>query len=170
MHGVDIRVARIFNTYGPRMNLGDGRVVSNFVAQALKGVPLTVYKPGTQTRSFCYVSDLVDGLIRLMEGNSTGPINLGNPDEFTVEELAQAVKDVVNQDARIKYEENTEDDPRQRKPNISKAQALLGWSPKIKLREGLSLMRDDFAQRLGLQSDPETDITGRPQWSLTQGR
>jgi len=170
-HGVEIRVARIFNTYGPRMNLGDGRVVSNFVAQALKGVPLTIYKPGTQTRSFCFVSDLVDGLIRLMEGNSTGPINLGNPDEFTMEELALAVKDVVNPNATVIYKENTADDPRQRKPNITKAKTLLGWEPKIKLREGLALMRDDFAERLGLlDSSGDADIRGRPQWRVTQGR
>lgn len=125
-HGTEIRVARIFNTYGPRMNFGDGRVVSNFVTQALKGIPLTIYKPGTQTRSFCYVSDLVDGLIRLMEGDTIGPINLGNPDEFTMEELARTVQEVVNPNATVIYKENTADDPRQRKPDISKAKKFVG--------------------------------------------
>jgi len=171
-HGLEIRVARIFNTYGPRMNLGDGRVVSNFVAQALKGVPMTIYKPGTQTRSFCFVSDLVDGLIRLMEGNATGPINLGNPDEFTMEELAHTVKEVVNPNATIIYKENTADDPRQRKPNISKAMALLGWTPKIKLKDGLRMMKEDFAERLGISpAEHGTHMAehGRPQWRITQG-
>uniref|UniRef100_A0A7S1WPA4 UDP-glucuronate decarboxylase n=1 Tax=Alexandrium catenella TaxID=2925 RepID=A0A7S1WPA4_ALECA len=173
-HNLEIRVARIFNTYGPRMNLGDGRVVSNFVAQALKGVPLTIYKPGNQTRSFCYVSDLVDGLIRLMESNTTGPINLGNPDEFTMEELAQAVKEVVNPDAQVVYRENTADDPRQRKPNISKAMTLLDWTPKVKLKEGLRMMKDNFAERLGINAagggSPVADEDeGRPQWRMTQG-
>mmetsp|Transcript_135683 Transcript_135683/g.377940 ORF Transcript_135683/g.377940 Transcript_135683/m.377940 type:complete len:383 (+) Transcript_135683:209-1357(+) len=171
-HNLEIRVARIFNTYGPRMNLGDGRVVSNFVAQALKGVPLTIYKPGTQTRSFCFVSDLVDGLIRLMESNTTGPINLGNPDEFTMEELAQAVKEIVNPNATVIYKDNTADDPRQRKPNITKAMTLLDWTPKIKLKEGLRLMKDDFAERLGISSSKDglgVAQHGRPQWRMTQG-
>lgn len=172
-HNLEIRVARIFNTYGPRMNLGDGRVVSNFVAQALKGIPLTIYKPGTQTRSFCFVSDLVEGLIRLMEGNTTGPINLGNPDEFTMEELAKTVQEVVNTNATVIYKENTADDPRQRKPNISRALKHLGWSPTVKLREGLRMMKDDFAERLGLSPAAESSGVadhGRPQWRITQGR
>uniref|UniRef100_A0A6T0WLP1 NAD-dependent epimerase/dehydratase domain-containing protein n=1 Tax=Alexandrium monilatum TaxID=311494 RepID=A0A6T0WLP1_9DINO len=171
-HNLEIRVARIFNTYGPRMNLGDGRVVSNFVAQALQGVPLTIYKPGTQTRSFCFVSDLVDGLIRLMEGNSTGPINLGNPDEFTMEELALAVKEVVNPNATVIYKDNTADDPRQRKPNITKAKTLLDWAPTVKLKDGLRMMKEDFAERLGLSLPTDGDTVadhGRPQWRMTQG-
>merc|ERR1712113_225176 len=123
-------------------------------------------KPGTQTRSFCYVSDLVEGLVRLMEGDEIGPINLGNPDEFTMEELARTVQEVVNPNATVIYKENTADDPRQRKPNISKAMKYLGWEPKVKLREGLQKMRDDFAERLGLHGPSN----GRPQWRMTQGR
>ncbi|CAN7038377.1 hypothetical protein BRARA_B01108 [Brassica rapa] len=149
-HGIEIRIARIFNTYGPRMNIDDGRVVSNFIAQALRGEALTVQKPGTQTRSFCYVSDMVDGLIRLMEGNDTGPINIGNPGEFTMVELAETVKELINPSIEIKMVENTPDDPRQRKPDISKAKEVLGWEPKVKLREGLPLMEEDFRLRLNV--------------------
>ncbi|KAF2318726.1 hypothetical protein GH714_010328 [Hevea brasiliensis] len=149
-HGIEIRIARIFNTYGPRMNIDDGRVVSNFIAQAIRNEPLTVQAPGTQTRSFCYVSDMVDGLIRLMEGENTGPINIGNPGEFTMLELAENVKELINPDVKIAMVENTPDDPRQRKPDITKAKELLGWEPKIKLRDGLPLMEDDFRQRLGV--------------------
>ncbi|KAG7030723.1 UDP-glucuronic acid decarboxylase 6 [Cucurbita argyrosperma subsp. argyrosperma] len=147
-HGIEIRIARIFNTYGPRMNIDDGRVVSNFIAQAIRGEPLTVQAPGTQTRSFCYVSDMVDGLIRLMEGENTGPINVGNPGEFTMLELAKTVKELINPDVEIIMVENTPDDPRQRKPDITKAKEVLGWEPKIKLRDGLPLMEDDFRARL----------------------
>ncbi|CAN1282966.1 UDP-glucuronic acid decarboxylase 3 [Linum perenne] len=146
----EIRIARIFNTYGPRMNIDDGRVVSNFIAQALRGEPLTVQKPGTQTRSFCYVSDMVDGLIRLMEGENTGPINIGNPGEFTMTELAETVKELINPEVEIKSVENTPDDPRQRKPDITKAKELLGWEPKVKLKDGLPLMEEDFRRRLGV--------------------
>ncbi|XP_031487140.1 UDP-glucuronic acid decarboxylase 5-like [Nymphaea colorata] len=149
-HGIEIRIARIFNTYGPRMNIDDGRVVSNFIAQALRGEPLTVQAPGTQTRSFCYVSDMVDGLIRLMEGEHTGPINLGNPGEFTMLELAETVKELIDPSTKVKIVENTPDDPRQRKPDITKATTLLGWEPTVKLREGLPLMEEDFRQRLSI--------------------
>ncbi|THG11414.1 UDP-glucuronic acid decarboxylase 6 isoform X1 [Camellia sinensis] len=149
-HGIEIRIARIFNTYGPRMNIDDGRVVSNFIAQAIRGEPLTVQAPGTQTRSFCYVSDMVNGLIRLMEGENTGPINIGNPGEFTMIELAETVKELINPHVEIKMVENTPDDPRQRKPDITKAKELLEWEPKIKLRDGLPLMEEDFRQRLGV--------------------
>lgn len=144
---VDIRVARIFNTYGPRMLENDGRVVSNFVAQALRGIPLTVYGEGQQTRSFCYVSDLVNGLMRLMNGEHTGPINLGNPDEYTILELAQAVQSLINPDAEIKFEPLPADDPRRRCPDITKAQTLLNWEPTIPLQDGLKLMIEDFRQR-----------------------
>ncbi len=144
---VDIRVARIFNTYGPRMLENDGRVVSNFVAQALRGIPLTVYGEGQQTRSFCYVSDLVNGLMRLMNGEHTGPINLGNPDEYTILELAQAVQNLINPDAEIKFEPLPADDPRRRRPDITKAQTLLNWQPTIPLQDGLKLMIEDFRQR-----------------------
>ncbi|ERN07773.1 hypothetical protein AMTRI_Chr08g204590 [Amborella trichopoda] len=149
-HGIEIRIARIFNTYGPRMNIDDGRVVSNFIAQALRNEPLTVQSPGTQTRSFCYVSDMVDGLIRLMEGDHTGPINIGNPGEFTMMELAETVKELIDSSILVKIVDNTPDDPRQRKPDITKANNLLGWEPKVKLREGLPLMEEDFRQRLGV--------------------
>ncbi|KAI3731085.1 hypothetical protein L1987_62268 [Smallanthus sonchifolius] len=149
-HGIEIRIARIFNTYGPRMNIDDGRVVSNFIAQAIRNEPLTVQSPGTQTRSFCYVSDMVDGLIRLMEGNNTGPINLGNPGEFTMLELAENVKELINPEVKIIHVENTPDDPRQRKPVITKAKEVLDWEPTIKLRDGLPRMEEDFRKRLGI--------------------
>lgn len=150
-HGIEIRIARIFNTYGPRMNIDDGRVVSNFIAQAIRNEALTVQLPGTQTRSFCYVSDMVDGLVKLMEGNNTGPINIGNPGEFTMMELAENVKELINPEVKISTVENTPDDPRQRKPDITKAKEVLGWEPKVKLRDGLPLMENDFRQRLGIQ-------------------
>ncbi|KAK8478339.1 hypothetical protein V6N13_144560 [Hibiscus sabdariffa] len=149
-HGIEIRIARIFNTYGPRMNIDDGRVVSNFIAQALRGEPLTVQKPGSQTRSFCYVTDMVDGLLRLMEGRSTGPINIGNPGEFTMLELAETVKELINPKVQINMVDNTPDDPRQRKPDIAKAKELLGWEPQVTLRNGLPLMEEDFRSRLGI--------------------
>lgn len=147
-NNVEIRVARIFNTYGPRMLENDGRVVSNFVAQALQGIPLTVYGEGQQTRSFCYVADLVEGLMRLMNGEHTGPINLGNPDEYTILELAQAVQTLINPDAEIKFEPLPADDPRRRRPDITKAKTLLNWQPIIPLQDGLKLMIEDFRQRL----------------------
>ncbi|XWS09451.1 hypothetical protein CRYUN_Cryun40dG0085700 [Craigia yunnanensis] len=132
------------------MNIDDGRVVSNFIAQAIRNEPLTVQLPGTQTRSFCYVSDMVDGLFRLMEGENTGPINIGNPCEFTMLELAEAVKELINPEVQISMVENTPDDPRQRKPDITKANEQLEWEPKVKLRDGLPLMEEDFRQRLGV--------------------
>lgn len=148
-HGVDIRVVRIFNTYGPRMVLNDGRVVSNFVGQALKGVPMTVYGDGQQTRSFCYVSDLVEGMIRMMSQDSqTGPINLGNPGEFTMLELAQMIKDLVDPNTEIKHLPPTPDDPMKRKPDISKAKKHLKWEPKVPLKEGLKPMVEDFRARI----------------------
>ncbi|CAI9300284.1 unnamed protein product [Lactuca saligna] len=146
--GVEVRIARIFNTYGPRMCIDDGRVVSNFVAQALRKEPLTVYGDGKQTRSFQYVSDLVEGLIRLMEGEHVGPFNLGNPGEFTMLELAQVVQETIDSEAKIEFRANTEDDPHKRKPDITKAKELLGWNPKVPLRKGLPLMVSDFRQRI----------------------
>jgi len=145
---VDIRVARIFNTYGPRMLENDGRVVSNLVVQALKGIPLTVYGDGSQTRSFCYVSDLVEGLMRLMNGNYIGPINLGNQDEYTISQLATEVQKLINPHAEVKYEALPQDDPRRRRPDISKARQLLGWEPKVPLQEGLKLTVADFQGRI----------------------
>ncbi|KAL3505715.1 hypothetical protein ACH5RR_031097 [Cinchona calisaya] len=145
---VEARIARIFNTYGPRMCIDDGRVVSNFVAQALRKEPLTVYGDGKQTRSFQYVSDLVEGLMRLMEGDHVGPFNLGNPGEFTMLELAKVVQETIDPNAKIEFRPNTADDPHKRKPDISKAKQLLGWEPKVSLREGLPLMVSDFRQRI----------------------
>lgn len=147
-NNVDIRVARIFNTYGPRMLENDGRVVSNFVAQALRGIPLTVYGTGSQTRSFCYVSDLVDGLMRLMNGDFIGPVNLGNPDEYTILELAQAVQSMVNPDAELVYKPLPQDDPQRRKPDITKAKTFLNWSPTVPLQDGLTRTIEDFRQRI----------------------
>ncbi|CAN6471232.1 unnamed protein product [Victoria cruziana] len=145
---VEVRIARIFNTYGPRMCIDDGRVVSNFVAQALRREPMTVYGDGKQTRSFQYVSDLVDGLIRLMEGEHVGPFNLGNPGEFTMLELAEVVKEIVDPSAKIVFKPNTADDPHKRKPDIGKAKELLNWEPKVPLKDGLPLMVTDFRKRI----------------------
>ncbi|KAJ0258096.1 UDP-glucuronic acid decarboxylase 2 [Hirschfeldia incana] len=145
---VEVRIARIFNTYGPRMCIDDGRVVSNFVAQALRKEPLTVYGDGKQTRSFQFVSDLVEGLMRLMEGEHVGPFNLGNPGEFTMLELAKVVQETIDPNAKIEFRPNTEDDPHKRKPDITKAKELLGWEPKVALRQGLPLMVNDFRQRV----------------------
>jgi UDP-glucuronate decarboxylase len=138
-HRLSIKVARIFNTYGPRMHPNDGRVVSNFIVQALKNKDITVYGDGSQTRSFCYVDDLVDGLIRLMESKSEiiGPINLGNPREFTIRQLAAIIIDLTGSGSRIIHRPLPQDDPKQRQPDISKAQELLGWEPVLPLTEGL---------------------------------
>ncbi|GAA0144802.1 decarboxylase [Lithospermum erythrorhizon] len=146
--GVEVRIARIFNTYGPRMCLDDGRVVSNFVAQAIRKQPMTVYGDGKQTRSFQYVSDLVDGLVALMEGEHVGPFNLGNPGEFTMLELAEVVKEVIDPSSTIEFRPNTADDPHKRKPDITKAKELLNWEPKISLKEGLPRMVSDFRNRI----------------------
>lgn len=147
-HKVDIRVARIFNTYGPRMLENDGRVVSNFVVQALRGQPLTVYGQGSQTRSFCYVSDLVEGLMRLMNGDFIGPVNLGNPDEYTILELAQVIQGMINPEAELVYQPLPEDDPKQRQPDITRAKNYLDWSPTIPLSQGLKMTIEDFRSRL----------------------
>lgn len=146
--GVEVRIARIFNTYGPRMCIDDGRVVSNFVAQAIRKQPLTVYGDGKQTRSFQYVSDLVEGLVALMDGEHVGPFNLGNPGEFTMLELAEVVKETIDSSATIEFRKNTDDDPHKRKPDITKAKELLNWEPKISLRDGLPLMVTDFRTRI----------------------
>ncbi len=147
-NNVDIRIARIFNTYGPRMLEDDGRVVSNFVVQALRGEPLTLYGEGQQTRSFCYVDDLLEGLIRLMNVDDFHqPVNLGNPGEFTIKQLAEEVMRIIGVDTGFKYLPLPEDDPKQRKPNITRAQELLGWNPTISLPEGLDKTIDDFKRR-----------------------
>ena len=143
-HKVDTRIVRIFNTYGPRLQLNDGRVVSNFMKQALRGEPLTVYGDGSQTRSFCYVSDEVDGFIRLSKSSEHLPVNIGNPNEFTILECAQHVIKVTGSKSKIAYEPLPQDDPKQRQPDITKARTLLGWEPKIQLEEGLRLSLDYF--------------------------
>jgi UDP-glucuronate decarboxylase len=139
-HKVSIKVARIFNTYGPRMHPNDGRVVSNFIVQALKGQPITLYGNGSQTRSFCYVDDLVDAMVRIMATDSdiTGPINIGNPAEFTIKQLAELVIALTQSDSKIEYHNLPQDDPKQRQPNISLAKRLLGWEPSIPLSDGLA--------------------------------
>src|SRR5271167_4088019 len=138
-HNMPIKVVRIFNTYGPRMHPYDGRVVSNFIVQSLQGEDITIYGDGSQTRSFCYVDDLVEGMLRMMSTppEVTGPINIGNPGEFTIRELAELVIKITATKSKLKFEPLPSDDPKQRKPDISKAKAILGWEPKIQLREGL---------------------------------
>jgi UDP-glucuronate decarboxylase len=150
---VDIRIARIFNTYGPRMLEDDGRVVSNFIVQALRGEPLTLYGEGQQTRSFCYVDDLLEGLIRLMNiDHQHEPVNLGNPAEFTIKQLGEEVMGIVGVRPEFRYMPLPHDDPKQRKPDISRAQSLLGWNPTITLREGLQKTIEDFRNRTTLKS------------------
>jgi UDP-glucuronate decarboxylase len=156
---VDIRVVRIFNTFGPRMLENDGRVVSNFIVQALRGQPLTIYGKGDQTRSFCYASDLVEGIMRLMNGDHTGPMNLGNPGEYTILELAQAVQQLVNPDAPLKFEPLPQDDPRRRKPDISKAKSWLDWEPKVPLMDGLKLTIEDFRSRMGEEAKQNGSVS-----------
>jgi UDP-glucuronate decarboxylase len=145
---VDIRIARIFNTYGPRMAEADGRVVSNFIVQALRGEPLTIYGDGSQSRSFCYVDELVDGLIRLMAAEKRNqPVNLGNPVEFTIRELAEQVARVVGREVKIAYRPLPQDDPTQRQPDITRAREWLGWEPKIQLAQGLERTVEFFRSR-----------------------
>ena len=137
-NGVDIRIMRIFNTYGPRMNADDGRVVSNFIVQALRGEEITIYGDGSQTRSFCYCDDNIEGMIRLMGGDHPGPINIGNPNEFTMLELAEQIIDLTGSSSKISHLPLPQDDPKQRQPDISLAKAELDWEPKTELREGLT--------------------------------
>ena len=148
MNDVEVRVARIFNTYGPRMLPDDGRVVSNFIVQALRGEPLTLYGDGSQTRSFCYVSDLIEGLIRLMNGDHTGPINLGNPAEFTIRELAELVRQQIRPNLSLMEKPLPQDDPRQRQPAINLARQQLNWEPTVSLEQGLAPTIDSFRNLL----------------------
>jgi nucleoside-diphosphate-sugar epimerase len=147
--GVDTAIARIFNTYGPRMRIDDGRVVSNFVVQALRGDPLTIHGDGSQTRSFCYVTDQVDGLLALLDSGLAGPVNIGNPDEFTVLELAKTVLELTGSTSGIDYRPLPQDDPTQRRPDIGLARRELGWGPKISLRDGLPNVVEYFAPLVG---------------------
>jgi len=138
--GLDARIVRIFNTYGPRMQPDDGRVVTNMVHQSLAGKPLTIYGDGSQTRSFCYVTDEVDGIVRLLQSDVVGPVNIGNPNEFTIRELADVIAEVLGADLSIEYLPLPSDDPKVRQPDISRARDLLGWEPKIELRDGIRQM------------------------------
>jgi UDP-glucuronate decarboxylase len=158
-HAVDIRVARIFNTYGPRMHPNDGRVVSNFIVQALRSQPITVYGEGQQTRSFCFVDDLIEGLQRFMDAEPgiAGPLNLGNPAEFTIRELAELVIELTGSSSRIAFAPLPADDPLQRRPEIRLARDLLGWEPKVQLEEGLKKTIAYFEQLLTRQAASERD-------------
>jgi dTDP-glucose 4,6-dehydratase len=149
-HGLEVRIVRIFNVYGPRMRPEDGRVVSNFIVQALAGKPLTVYGDGTQSRSFCYVDDEIRGFLALLDGDVTGPINIGNDGEFTMLELADLVLEVTGSTSEVVFEPLPVDDPTQRQPDLTRARELLGWEPKISLREGLERTIPAFRDRLGL--------------------
>jgi dTDP-glucose 4,6-dehydratase len=152
-HKVDTRIVRIFNTYGPRLQLNDGRVVSNFMKQALRGEDLTVYGDGSQTRSFCYVSDEVDGFVRLSKSSEHLPVNIGNPNEFTILECAQHVLKVTGSKSKIAYEPLPQDDPKQRRPDIAKARQLLGWEPRIDLESGLRMSLDYFRNAVAEETD-----------------
>jgi dTDP-glucose 4,6-dehydratase len=160
-HRVDTRILRIFNTYGPRLQLNDGRVISNFMKQALRGDPLTVYGDGTQTRSFCYVSDEVDGILRLAKADHPGPVNIGNPSEFTILECAHMVLRVTGSQSKIVYEPLPQDDPKQRRPDITRARELLGWEPKISLEQGLKLSIDYFRQAIELDATAQGTTASR---------
>jgi dTDP-glucose 4,6-dehydratase len=149
-HGVDTRIVRIFNTYGPRMRPHDGRVVSNFVVQAFRGEPLTIYGDGSQTRSFCYVDDEIDGIVRLFHQGGPDPTNIGNPDEFTVRQLADLVLELTGSASELVLKPLPTDDPKQRRPDIAKARSELGWCPRIGLREGLAKTIEYFGARLAL--------------------
>jgi dTDP-glucose 4,6-dehydratase len=162
-HKVDTRIVRIFNTYGPRLQLNDGRVISNFMKQALRDEPLTVYGEGKQTRSFCYVSDEVDGILRLAKSELPGPVNIGNPNEFTIMDCARLVLKVTGSKSKIAYEPLPQDDPRQRRPDITLARTKLGWEPKIDLESGLRLSLNYFRQAVALHpSKPKTGLPGAP--------
>ena len=152
-YGVEIKLVRIFNTYGPKMDPEDGRVVSNFIIQALQGQDLTIYGDGSQTRSFCYVDDLIDGFVAFMNSSAevTGPINMGNPDEFRVGELAEKVTDLVGGEGRVLYMDLPQDDPTRRKPNVSRAKNVLDWSPKVALNEGLLKTIEYFREEMSLK-------------------
>lgn len=150
MHGLEIKVVRIFNTYGPRMSFNDGRVVSNFILQALQNKDITIYGDGSQTRSFCYVDDLVDGLIKMMNTDKeiTGPINLGNPDEYTIKQLAEKIIKLTCSKSKLVYKDLPEDDPRQRQPDINQAKKVLNWEPTVDLQEGLKKTIEVFKKHI----------------------
>ena len=155
-HGVDTRIVRIFNTYGPRMQLNDGRVIPNFMKQALRGEELTVYGDGKQTRSFCYVSDELDGFLRLAKSDEHFPVNIGNPDEFTILDCARRVIAITGSKSQIRFDKLPQDDPKQRRPDISKAQSLLAWQPKINLDAGLQMSLDYFREAVAAEMAART--------------
>ncbi len=152
VHGVETRIVRIFNTYGPRMRLDDGRVVPNFIGQALRGQPLTVYGDGSQTRSFCYVDDLVEGIIRLLHSDEVEPVNLGNPHEMSILQFAELINRMTGNQAGIVFKPLPKDDPRVRRPDITKARRILGWEPKVPLEEGLARTIEYFRSRITVTS------------------
>lgn len=149
-HDVDTRIVRIFNTFGPRMRLDDGRAIPNFIMQALRGEPITVYGDGNQTRSFCYVSDLIDGIWRLLQSDVHDPVNIGNPEEWTVTRMAETVRDAVGADVSVVHEPLPVDDPKVREPDITRARDLLGWRPRISIEQGIAETIVDFQGRTGL--------------------
>jgi dTDP-glucose 4,6-dehydratase len=153
-HKVDTRIARIFNTYGPRMQLNDGRVIPNFMKQALRGEDLTVYGNGSQTRSFCYVSDEIDGFVRLSKSDEYLPVNIGNPTEFTILECARRVLAITGSKSQIRFANLPQDDPKQRCPDITKARTLLGWEPKVQLDNGLRMSLDYFRDAVAAEVAP----------------
>lgn len=156
-YGLDVKIARIFNTYGPRMRPDDGRVVSNMVVQALKGLPLTVYGDGSQTRSFCFIDDMVEGLLRLATSDLSGPCNLGNPEEFRIIDLARLVQRMVPGVPRIAFEDLPPDDPKQRRPDITLARTHLGWVPKVRLEDGLAATIEWYKRELGTSESSQKD-------------
>ncbi|CAF4029842.1 unnamed protein product, partial [Rotaria magnacalcarata] len=165
--GISIRIARIFNTYGPRMHMNDGRVVSNFILQALQNEPITVYGHGKQTRSFQYVSDLVDGLISLMNSNYSMPMNLGNPDEYTIEQFAFKIKDLVGSNAPVVYKDPVVDDPKQRRPDITLAKFWLNWEPKVLINDGLKKTIAYFRNELLVKHHSERNVFFPNEWLHT---
>jgi dTDP-glucose 4,6-dehydratase len=169
-HGMDTRIVRIFNTYGPRMRPRDGRVVSNFIVQALCGEPLTVYGDGSQTRSFCYVDDEIDGIYRLFMGGDNQPVNIGNPDEYTVRQLAEIVIGATGTQSKIEYKPLPVDDPKVRQPDISRARSLLGWEPKVDVRVGVARTVEYFRSLLGSERmQPRAEPAPRPALATPRG-
>jgi dTDP-glucose 4,6-dehydratase len=160
-HGVNTHLVRIFNTYGPRLQANDGRVISNLMMQALRGEPLTIYGDGSQTRSFCYVSDLIEGIVRLSRSQEVLPVNIGNPDEWTILECAREVLAVTGAQSEIRFEPLPQDDPTRRRPDITKAKALLGWEPKIRLREGLERSLQYFEGCVAKEKNGAVSAAGR---------
>ena len=147
-HGVETRIVRIFNTYGPRMRLNDGRALPAFVSQALKGEDITVFGDGSQTRSFCFVDDLVEGIFRLLMSDESNPVNIGNPEEITIKEFAEEIQSLIGPDSKIIYKELPTDDPKVRKPDITRAKTILGWEPKVNRSEGLKITLDYFINKV----------------------